>query len=154
MAIKIRCHEKEHTFRPPGVRDVDLVHNSIKSSNPAVATGHEGRVGMGTDGAIAIDAHGISGKATITYQVTDGTTTTTITVDVEVKCPPKGTPTHRTPACEACREIAVRLNRAIDAFAHAQARKAGDDELERLWEEVEKLTAELDKCEKEKCRKE
>jgi hypothetical protein len=154
MAVILRCHEKDHTFRPPGVRDVDLVHGSISSSDPSVATGHEGRVGMGTDGAIAIDAQGIAGTATITYQVVDSNkSVTTITVRVEVKCPPTGTPTHRTPACPACRAAAQKLNKAIDELSKAQERKAGDETLDRLWEKVKKLTKDLDDCENAKCAK-
>jgi hypothetical protein len=156
MAVKLRCHEKEHTFRPPGVTDVDLVPGSISSSNPSVATGYGGRVGGGTDGAISIDAQGVTGTATITYQVVDRSNphnVTTIKVEVEVKCPPTGTPTHRTPACPACRAAADKLNKAIDELSKAQARKAGDDTLDRLWEKIYKLTKELDDCEKAKCAK-
>lgn len=147
--IHLRCHEKEHTFRP-GLADVDLAPGSISSDNPSVAQGRPGRVGFGTDGAIAIDAEGVTGDATLTYQVEDRSTgaITTIHVNVHVDCPPLRTPTHRAPSREACRHAAENLNKAIDALSAAQARKADDSTIERLDKEVTRLTHVLDECEK------
>jgi hypothetical protein len=148
--IRLRCHEKDYKFQPK-LTDVDLVPGSISSNNPSVAQGHPGRVGFGTAGDIAIDAEGVTGDATITYQVEDKSTgaRTTIKVEVHVYCPPTGTPTHRPPACEACRKASEDLNKAIDAFAAAQASKANDETLERLEAEVKRLTRALDECEKD-----
>src|SRR5437870_2210439 len=84
--ITLRCHQ-DYVFKPH-LPDVDLVPGSITSSDPTVAKGSAGRVGIGTAGAIEIDAQGTSGEATITYQVqyADGTIQT-IKVKVKVNCP-------------------------------------------------------------------
>ena len=166
--IHLRCNEKGHVFRPPGVADVDL-KLPITSSAPNIATGRAGRVGMGTDGAIEIDAHGATGNATITYHVENRSTgaITTITVKVRVDCPPPptptptptptnnprippgGTPTHRQTNCNECKPLAKTLNDASDKLSQAQA-SGNQKSIIQLRMLVQRLSDELTACEK-KC---